>query len=59
MSKTVKLTVCDSAGNKLSGTAVYSIESYVYSTQSSTVSGLADLVKAMIVFGDASNAYAN
>ena len=59
MSKTVKITVYDKAGNKLSGTAVYSIESYAYSLQNSTATELANLVKAMVVFGDASLAYLN
>lgn len=57
MSKTVCFTVCDSEGNELGGTAVYSIESYAYSMQSSTNTELVELVKAMMMYGDSAYAY--
>ncbi len=47
-------------GEAISHTMRYSVESYAYSMQSNTsVLGLADLVKAMIRYGDATYAYVN
>ena len=47
-------------GEAISHTMRYSVESYAYSMQNNTtVTGLADLVKAMIRYGDATYAYVN
>ena len=47
-------------GEAISHTMRYSVESYAYAMQSNTtVTGLADLVKAMIRYGDATYAYVN
>ena len=51
------MIVRDSEGNELGGTAVYSIESYAYSMQSSTNTELVELVKAMMMYGDSAYAY--
>ncbi len=57
MSKKLELTVLDAEGNEVSNTAQYSIESYAFEKQSSTIPGLADLVKAMMNYGNAAVAY--
>ena len=59
MSKKLELTVLDAEGRAISNTAQYSIESYAYEKQNSTVPGLADLVKAMMNYGNAASAYKN
>ena len=59
MSKTVKLTVCDSTGKAISGTFEYSIESYVYSSQSGTDAKLVDITEKIIKYGDAAVNYLN
>jgi len=56
MRETLYLTVC-SGENKVSNTACYSIGSYAHEKQNSTVPGLADLVKAMMKYGDSAYAY--
>ena len=57
MSKKLELTILDADGNAISNTAQYSIESYAYEKQNSTIPGLADLVKAMMNYGNAAVAY--
>ena len=57
MSEKVKITVCDSQGKAISGTYVYSIESYVYTAKDSTNAKLSDLTVAMIKYGDAAVKY--
>ena len=43
----------------VSNTIAYSVETYAYAKQNSTVSNLGDLVKAMMKYGDAAEAYKN
>lgn len=43
----------------VSNTVCYSIESYAYEKHSSTVDGLAELIKAMMCYGDSAHAYIN
>ena len=57
MSKKLELTILDAEGNAISNTAQYSIESYAFEKQNSTVPGLASLVKAMMNYGNAAVAY--
>lgn len=57
MSQKLELTVLDADYNAVSNTAQYSIESYAYEKQNSTIPGLADLVKAMMHYGNAAKAY--
>lgn len=57
MSQKLELTVLDADGNAVSNTAQYSIESYAFEKQNSTIPGLADLVKAMMHYGNAAKAY--
>ncbi len=57
MSRKLELTVLDADGNAVSNTAQYSIESYAYEKQNSTIAGLADLVKAMMNYGKAAENY--
>jgi len=59
MSRKLELTVVDANGNAVSNTVQYSIESYAYEKQNSTVLGLADLVKAMMNYGNSAKAYGN
>lgn len=58
MSRKLHLTILDASGNAVSNTVQYSIESYAYEKQNSTIAGLADLVKAMMNYGNAAKAYA-
>lgn len=58
MRETFYLTICD-GDTAVSNTASYSIESYAYEKQNSTISYLAELVKAMMKYGDAAYAYVN
>lgn len=57
MSRKLALTVLDADGRAVSNTAQYSIESYAYEKQNSTIPGLADLVKAMMHYGNAAKNY--
>lgn len=57
MSRKLELTVLDAEGNAVSNTAQYSIESYAFEKQNSTIPGLADLVKAMMNYGNAAKTY--
>ena len=59
MSRKLELTVVDGAGEAVSNTVLYSIESYAYEKQNSTIPGLAELVKAMMNYGNAAVKYAN
>ena len=43
----------------VSNTIAYSVETYAYAKQNSTVANLGDLVKAMMKYGDAAEAYKN
>ena len=58
MRNTIYLTICD-GDTPVSNTVSYSIESYAYEKQNSTIAYLADLVKAMMRYGDAAYAFAN
>lgn len=58
MRQGVLLTIYD-GDTPVSNTVCYSIESYAYEKQNSTIAGLADLVKAMIRYGDSACAYVN
>lgn len=58
MRETLELTVYN-GDTAVSNTALYSIESYAAEQHDSTVAGLADLLDAMMKYGDAANAYAN
>ena len=57
MCETVYLTVYDN-NEVVSNTIRYSIESYAYSKQNSTIEHLSDLVKAMMRYGDSAKIYA-
>ena len=57
MSEIVYVTVCDAEGNALSNTYRYSIESYAAAKQNDADTNLANLVKAMMVYGNAAKAY--
>ncbi len=58
MGDVLKLTFTEN-GAAVSNTLCYSIESYVFEKQNSTVPNLAALVKSLLKYGDAANAYAN
>lgn len=58
MSDVVYLTVYDGE-IAVSNTIRYSIESYAYAKQNSTDTNLAELVKAMMRYGDSAKAYVN
>lgn len=58
MRQTLYLTLCN-GDTPVSNTACYSIESYAYEKQNSTIDGLAELVKAMMRYGDSAYAYVN
>jgi len=58
MSEKLYLTVY-SGDVAVSNTVCYSIESYAYEKQSSSISNLADLVKAMMKYGDSAWNYVN
>ena len=58
MRETVYLTIYE-GDTPVSNTASYSIESYAYEMQNSEDANLAALIKAMMRYGDAANAYAN
>lgn len=58
MSDVVYLTVYD-GDTAVSNTIRYSIESYAYAKQNSTDTNLAELVKAMMRYGDSAKAYVN
>ena len=58
MSEKVYLTMYKD-GIAVSNTVCYSIESYAYSKQSSQIEHLADLVKAMMKYGDSAYSYVN
>ena len=58
MRQKVYLTICN-GDTPVSNTACYSIESYVYEKQNSTIAGLSELVMAMMKYGDSACAYAN
>lgn len=56
MSETIYLSVCEGE-TVVSNTASYSVESYAYEMQNSTVENLAPLVKSMMKYGNAAYAY--
>ena len=58
MRKSLYLTVY-SGDTAVSNTVQYSIASYAYEKKDSTIPGLADLVKAMMKYGDAASVYAS
>ena len=58
MREPVYLTILE-GDEAVSNTVVYSIESYAYEKQASTIKYLADLVKSMMKYGDSAYAYAN
>ena len=58
MRQSVYLTIYEN-DVAVSNTVCYSIESYAHEKQNSTIAGLADLVKAMMRYGDAAYAYAH
>ena len=57
MSEIVYVTVCDAQGNAVSNTYRYSIESYAAAMQFNNDTNLANLVKAMMVYGNSAKAY--
>ena len=57
MSEIVYVTVCDSEGNAISNTYRYSMESYAYAKSSDANEDLADLVKAMMKYGNSAKAF--
>ena len=57
MSEVVHLYVCDSNGDTISSKAIFSIESYVKTLQSSTIPNLSNLVEAMMKYGDSVKAF--
>ena len=59
MSEVVKMTVYDDAGKAISGTYVYSIESYIYTAKDNSDENLANLSKTIIKYGDAAANYIN
>lgn len=56
MRQNVYLTICD-GDIPVSNTVCYSIGSYAYEKQNSTIAGLPELVKAMMKYGDSAYAY--
>lgn len=58
MSEKVYLTIYN-GDVAISNTVCYSIESYAYEKQSSTIEHLSDLVKAMMKYGNSAYAYVN
>lgn len=56
MRQSVYLTIYD-GDIPVSNTVCYSIESYAYEKQNSTIAGLPELVKAMMKYGDSAYAY--
>ncbi len=58
MRENVYLTIYNGS-TPVSNTVCYSIGSYAYEKQNSTVAGLSELVKAMMKYGDSAYAYAN
>ena len=58
MRQSVYLTLCN-GDTAVSNTVCYSIGSYAYEKQSSTISGLSDLVIAMMKYGDSAYEYVN
>ncbi len=56
MRQNVYLTICD-GDIPVSNTVCYSIGSYAYEMQNSTIAGLPELVKAMMKYGDSAYAY--
>ena len=56
MRQSVYLTIYD-GDTPVSNTVCYSIESYAYEKQNSTITGLSELVKAMMKYGDSAYAY--
>ncbi len=56
MRQSVYLTIYDGS-TPVSNTVCYSIESYAYEKQNSTIAGLPELVKAMMKYGDSAYAY--
>ena len=58
MSEKVYLTMYKD-GVAVSNTVCYSIESYAYSKQDSTIEHLSDLVKAMMKYGNSAHSYVN
>lgn len=57
MRDTVYVTVLDSEDNAVSDTYSYSIESYAYAKQNDENESLAELVKAMMKYGDSAKIY--
>ena len=57
MSEIVYVTVFDAQGNAVSNTYRYSIESYAAAMQFNNDTNLANLVKAMMVYGNSAKAY--
>lgn len=56
MRQSVYLTICE-GDTPVSNTVCYSIGSYAYEKQNSTIDGLPELVKAMMKYGDSAYAY--
>ncbi len=56
MSKIIYITICQN-GAAISNTISYNIESYAYDKQNSTIPYLADLVKAMMKYGNSAANY--
>ena len=56
MRETVKYIVYDNENRAISDTLMYSIESYAFKLQNEDTA-LADLVKAMMMYGDSASAY--
>ena len=58
MSETVGFTVYNAQNQNISGTFMYSIESYVQRNLNAASTSLANLLKTMIMYGDSARAYA-
>ena len=58
MRQAVDMTICN-GDVPVSNTARYSIESYAFEQKNSDITGLAELLQAMMKYGDSAYAYAN
>ena len=58
MSDIFEFAVFDSQGEKVSGSFLFSVESYVKKCQNSTNETLLNLINSMMMYGDSARAYA-
>ena len=58
LSEVLGFTVCNAAGEDISGTYLFSVESYVKKSQSITDTKLLNLINTMMLYGDSARAFA-